>query len=42
MDSRFDALHARFDTLQRTMFQAAVAMIVAFLTAAAAIVATQL
>jgi flagellar capping protein FliD len=42
MNSRFDAMNARFDALQRMMFQAAVAMIVAFLTAGAAIIATQL
>jgi hypothetical protein len=39
MEARFDS---RFDSLQRTLFQGAIAMSAAFLTGAAAIVATQL
>jgi chromosome segregation ATPase len=46
IDARFDAqqqaMNARFDSLQRTLFQAAITMSIAFLTAGAAIVATQL
>ncbi len=49
MNARFDiqqqgmdAMNARFDSFQRAMFQAAVALTTAILTVAAAIVATQL
>ncbi len=42
MNARFDAVQGTIVQLQRTMFQAAVAVVVALLTGAAAIVATQL
>lgn len=42
MDTRFDAVQGAIVQLQRTMFQAAVAVVVALLTGAAAIAATQL
>jgi hypothetical protein len=46
VDARFDSLQrdmsARFDSLQRAMFNAAVVLAGAFLTAGAAIVATQI
>lgn len=46
IDRRIDDLgrhmDVRFDALQRTLFQAAIAMSIAFLTAGAAIAATQI
>ena len=42
MDARFDAVQGAIVQLQRTMFQAAVAVVVALITGAAAIAATQL
>lgn len=46
MNVRFDSLqremNARFDSFQRAMFHAAIALAVSFLTAGAAIVATQI
>lgn len=42
MDARFNSMESRFQSLQRTLFQAAVAMCIAFLSSGAAIVATQL
>ncbi len=46
VDQRFDDLsrqmNARFDSFQRAMFQAAIALVTAILTVAAAIIATQL
>lgn len=42
MVTQFDAMNTRFDSFQRAMFHAAVALSASILTAGAAIVATQL